>query len=415
MTSTAVETAAGKPLAFKFVQDMGIMAMTVKGVMDNRGKTTVTTTVGENTRTTTFDWPKDALLSDGEGMRLASLKKGLKAGTNYKLKTFVPAFQKVFDLGVEIGQKTKVDLLGRVVELTEITTVLVGPTGRVVTTGYVDDQFQAKKVMVPMLGQQLEMIECSKTFALSKDDPAEFFRQLLLTSPVSLARAGRAAAVTYHLKPTKGRKLTIPAGDNQTVRKMEDGTVVVTVRPVAASKSSPMPYKGKDKAALAAMKPSKYVQSDDKKVIALARKAIGDCDDAAKAAERIQAFVYKYITRKNLSIGYATASEVAASPQGDCTEHAVLAAAMCRAVGIPAEVVSGVAYAGTLGGREDVLAMHAWFRAYIGGKWVAFDAAMKGADARRISLGAGNGNPEDFFGLISTLGYFKIAKVVVED
>jgi len=413
LTSTDIETAAGKPLAFKFVQDMGIMAMTVKGVIDNRRKTTVTTTLGENTRTTTFDWPKDILLS--EGARLASIKKGLKKGTSYKLKVFEPAMQTALDAEIEIGQKTKVDLLGRVVALTKVTTTLVGPTGRIVTTGYVDDQLEAKKLVMPMLGRQLEMVECSKTFALSKNDVVDFFDELMLTSPVSLARAGRAAAVTYHLKPTKGRKLTIPPGDNQTVRKMTDGTVVVTVRPVAAGKGSPMPYKGKDKAALAAMQPSKYVQSDDEKVIALARKAVGDCDDAAEAAERIQAFVYKYITKKNLSIGYATASEVAVSPQGDCSEHAVLSAAMCRAAGMPAQVVVGLAYVPSLGGRKDVLAPHAWFRSYIGGKWVVFDAAMKGADARRISLGSGDGNPEDFFALITTLGYFKIVKVVVED
>lgn len=412
-TSAAVETTAGKPLAFKLAQEMGIMAMTVKGAIDHRRKATVITTVGANTRTTTFDWPKDALLS--EGARLASLKKGLKAGTSYKLKVFEPSLQTALDAEIEIGRKTKVDLLGRVVALTKVTTTLVGPTGRIVTTGYVDDQLQAKKVLIPMLGQQLEIIECTKAFALSKNDVVDFFNNLILTSPVSLARAGRAAAVTYHLKPAKGRKLNIPPGDNQTVRTMNDGTVVVTVRPVAASKGSPMPYKGRDEAALAAMKPSKYVQSDDRKVIALARKAVGNCDDAAEAAAKIEAFVNKYITKKDLSIGYATAAEVAASPQGDCSEHAVLAAAMCRAVGIPTQVVVGLAYVPTMGNRKDVFGPHAWFRSYIGGKWVAFDAAMKRSDARRITLGSGDGSPEDYFALITTLGYFKIEKVVVED
>lgn len=413
LTSTAIETAAGKPLAFKLVQDMGIMVMTVKGVIDHRRKATVTTTVGENTRTTTFDWPKDALLS--EGARLASLKKGLKAGTSYKLKVFEPAMQTALDVEIEIGRKTRVDLLGRVVALTKVTTTLVGPTGRIVTTGYVDDQLQAKKLLIPMLGQQLEMVECTKAFALSKNDVVDFFDELILASPVSLAGAGHAAAVTYHLKPAKGRKLTIPPDDSQTVRTVNDGTVVVTVRPVAASKGSPMPYKGRDEAALAAMKPSRYVQSDDEKVIALARKAVGDCGDAAEAAAKIEAFVNEYITKKDLSVGYATAAEVAASAQGDCSEHAVLAAAMCRAVGIPAQVAVGLAYAPALGKRRDVFGPHAWFRSYIGAKWVAFDPAMKRSDARRITLGSGDGSPEDFFALITTLGYFKIEKVVVED
>lgn len=413
VTSTAVETAAGKPLGFEVVQSMGAMVATTKGVIDNRGKTTVTTTVGDNIRTTTFDWPKDALLT--EAVRLASLEKGLKPGTSYKLKVFDPSMQKALDVETEIGRKEKVDLLGRVVALTKLSMTLVAPTGRITVITYVDDRFQMKKMQMPMLGQQLELIECSKTFALSKNDVVDFFNQLILTSPASLAGAGRAAAITYHLKPTKDTKLTIPSGDNQTVRTMTDGTVVVTVRPVAAAKGSAMPYKGKDKAVLAAMEPSRYVQSDDKKVIALARKAVGDCRDGAEAAAKIQTFVSKYITKKSLAVGYATASEVAAHPEGDCTEHAVLAAAMCRALGIPTQVVMGLVYVPALGSRKDMFGPHAWVRSYIGGKWVAFDAAMKRADARRITLGSGDGSPEDFFGLITTLGYFKIAKVVVVD
>lgn len=413
VTSTAIETAAGKPLGFEVVQNMGTMVATTKGVIDNRGKTTVTTTVGTNVRTTTFDWPKDALLT--EAVRLASVKKGLKAGTSYKLNVFDPSMQKALDVEIEIGKKEKVDLLGRVVVLTKLSMTLVAPTGRITVTTYVDDAYQAKKMLMPMLGQQLEMVECSKTFALSKNDVVDFFKQLVLTSPVSLAGAGRAAAITYHLEPTKDTKLTIPSDDNQAVRTMTDGTVVVTVRPAAAAKGSAMPYKGKDKAVLAAMEPTRYVQSDDKKVIALARKAVGDCKDAADAVAKIQTFVHKYITKKNLAVGYATASEVAANPQGDCTEHAVLAAGMCRALGIPTQVVVGVVYVPNVGDRKDVFGPHAWFRSHIGGKWVAFDAAMKYADARRITLGSGDGDPDDFFALITTLGYFKIAKIVVKD
>ncbi len=413
VTSTALETPEGKPLGFEAIQNMGTMVVTTKGVIDNRGRTTVTTTMGSNVRTTTFDWPKDALLS--EGVRLASLKKGLKAGTSYKLKVFDPSMQKALDAEIEVGRKEKVDLLGRVVALTKISTTLVAPTGRITTTTYVDDRLHVKKMQMPMFGQQFELIECSKAFALSKDNVVDFFDHLLLKSPVSLNRASRAAAITYHLKPTKNEKLTVPPGDNQTIRTMTDGTVVVTVRPVAASKGSPMPYKGKDQAALAAMQPTRYVQSDDKKVIALARKAVGNCDDPAEAAKIIQAFVYKYISKKSLAIGYATASEVAANPEGDCTEHAVLAAGMCRALGIPTQVVVGLVYVPAMAGRKHVFGPHAWFQSYIGGKWVVFDAAMKSADARRITLGSGDGSPDDFFGLITTLGYFKITKVVVEN
>ena len=63
-----------------------------------------------------------------------------------------------------------------------------------------------------------------------------------------------------------------------------------------------------------------------------------------EAVRRIESFVARYIDNKSMSVGYASAVEVVESRQGDCSEFAVLTAALCRAVGIPAQVVVGIAY-----------------------------------------------------------------------
>jgi transglutaminase-like putative cysteine protease len=201
------------------------------------------------------------------------------------------------------------------------------------------------------------------------------------------------------------------------VQHLENGTSIVTVKPVAAPVGVRFPYTGKDKTILEAMKPTRFLQSDHKEIIALARRAVGNTKDTAEAAQNIEAFVAKYIEDKDLSVGYASAVDVAASRQGDCSEHAVLAAAMCRAIGIPAQMVVGIAYVKDFAGRQG-FGGHAWIQAYVGGKWVGLDAAFKGTgrggyDAGHIALAAGNGNPEDFFNLVTTLGKFKIDKVVV--
>ena len=153
-------------------------------------------------------------------------------------------------------------------------------------------------------------------------------------------------------------------------------------------------------------------------IIDLARRAVGDTSDAAEAARRIEAFVADYVTDKSLSVGYASAAEVAVSRQGDCTEHAVLTAAMCRAVGIPAQVVTGLAYVSQWRDFKSGFGGHAWTQVYIGDKWVGIDAAFKSAgfggyDAGHIALAVGNGNPEDFLSLVNTMGQFKIEKVTV--
>ena len=118
-----------------------------------------------------------------------------------------------------------------------------------------------------------------------------------------------------------------------------------------------------------------------------------------------------------MSVGYASAAEVAISKQGDCSEFAVLTAAMCRAVGIPAQVVVGIAYVDDFAGFQG-FGGHAWAQAYVGKEWIGLDASFKGAglggyDAGHIALASGNGEPADFFNLATTLGKFKIEKVTV--
>jgi hypothetical protein len=92
---------------------------------------------------------------------------------------------------------------------------------------------------------------------------------------------------------------------------------------------------------------------------------------------------------------------------------------MCRAVGIPSQVVVGVAYVDDFGGRQG-FGGHAWTQANIGGKWIGLDAAFKssgrgGYDPGHIALAVGNGEPGDFFNMAASLGQFQIEKMEVEN
>jgi transglutaminase-like putative cysteine protease len=80
--------------------------------------------------------------------------------------------------------------------------------------------------------------------------------------------------------------------------------------------------------------------------------------------------VYVWITRKDFSTVLATATEVARTRSGDCTEHAVLLAALARARGLPARVVVGLVYVPSLGG----FAYHMWNQIWCEGAWRFFDA-----------------------------------------
>jgi transglutaminase-like putative cysteine protease len=100
-------------------------------------------------------------------------------------------------------------------------------------------------------------------------------------------------------------------------------------------------------------------------------------------AEALTAFVADYIKKKNRMHGFDLASVVARRREGDCTEHAVLLAAVLRANAIAARVVIGVALL-EMGGRPCAFG-HAWAEAWVSNAWKPFDAAA-GAAAHRLGL-----------------------------
>lgn len=103
--------------------------------------------------------------------------------------------------------------------------------------------------------------------------------------------------------------------------------------------------------------------------------------------------LWKYVDRtvfvKNLEVYFDPASNVLASHQGDCTEHAVLLAALARARGLPSRLVTGLTQVPAGAGRKAIFGYHAWTEVWIAGQWVALDAALRQApvDVSHIAMG----------------------------
>lgn len=415
---SAVETLDGKPLAFAMEQQLSIMTTSVSGTVKDGMIELVTRSMGAKQKSE-MPWPQGAVMM--EGLRLLTLKKGLTPGTIYSAKVFTASLRQALDMHIEVGPKRDIDLMGRTVSLTEVKTTYAPPgAGQITQTSYVDEEGRPLKSVIPIMGLQIEMIACAKEFAQSEVESPELFSTMLLTSPTPLGDLSRTEAITYYLAPNKpGSDLGIPQTDAQSVRTLADGSVVLTVKPIAMPSGSRFPYKGNDEKAKAALKANMYLQSEDPRVVALARKAVGKTKDTGQAVQKIEAFVADYIDSKDLSVGYASAAEVVETRQGDCSEHAVLCAALCRALGIPSQVAVGVAYVEEFGGAVNCFGGHAWTRALVKDQWVDFDAAFKGAGlggfgTGHITLATGSGEPGDFFSLLNSLGQFKIDRVKVK-
>lgn len=411
---TYTESLSGTPLSFKAVQDLGIMATTVMGTRNPDGTFKVVSQDMGGKRVTQYTYPQGALMP--EALLRLQLKQGLEPGTAGQAKMFSPAMLDAVDIHWKVLGEEETDLFGRVVNLHKIEASMQAPTGAMTTVTWIDEKMRPFKMQVPMMGMQLEMILCDESVAKAPNDVVDFLEKTILQSPRPLSEEELRGGLVYSIVSSDGKALNFIATGEQTVQTGQKGQYTLTVKPLGAGArgGATLPIKSDSPEIAEALKPSQYVQSDDPDVIKLAQKAVGKTKDVDEAAAKIEAFVDQFISEKNLSVGYATAAEVAESGQGDCTEHAVLTAAMCRAVGIPARVVSGLVYSDSFFPGRDIFGGHAWAEYYNGKTWIGLDATrsdLGGFDAGHIAMATGNGEPKDFFGMINTLGNFTIEKI----
>ncbi|MCH2124360.1 MAG: transglutaminase-like domain-containing protein [Pirellulaceae bacterium] len=134
--------------------------------------------------------------------------------------------------------------------------------------------------------------------------------------------------------------------------------------------------------------PGSLIQSDHPRVVAMARAVAPNESDTKNIALELEKLVHQSIQHKNYSQAFASAAEVAQSREGDCTEHAILLAALCRVREIPARVTTGLVYAESL----QAFAFHMWTEAWINEKWVGLDATLGlgGIGAAHLKLSDSN-------------------------
>lgn len=411
---TTVESLRGIPMAFKAVQKMnGMSVLNIEGKRKSDGSFMVVSESMGTRQQIPFTYPDGALMA--EGLLQAQLKQGLKPGTAGTAKVFSPALLKAAVASWVIGEQKQVDLFGRVMDLREVETKMAVQAQEITTTVYIDEKMIPYKMVMPMMGMTLELVHCDKSVARSENDVIDFFEKVTVKSPRPLTEKDRGQALVYTILPEKDAELTFVETAQQKIDPRGE-KIAIIVNPGSKNLHSDetWPLATNDQTLKTFTDSARYVQSDDEKVRELTLQAVENTRNIDAAAAKIEAFVEDYISDKNLSVGYATAAEVARSKQGDCSEHAVLAAAMCRSLGIPARVVTGIIYSDTFLEGRTIFGGHAWTEYYNGKSWIAMDATRAsggGFGSGHLAMARGNGDPADFFGMINTLGYFTIEKI----
>ncbi len=148
----------------------------------------------------------------------------------------------------------------------------------------------------------------------------------------------------------------------------EGSDIIIESFFVEDSDSISLPYNF-DEETSAYLRPTRFVQSDDDEIISLANEIARSETNIWAVCRKLFVWVTANITG-TYELSFASAKEVLTQRKGDCTEYAVLFAALARAYGIPTKVCIGLVY-----NNSEGFVFHAWNEVFIG-RWQPIDTAL---------------------------------------
>jgi transglutaminase-like putative cysteine protease len=136
--------------------------------------------------------------------------------------------------------------------------------------------------------------------------------------------------------------------------------------------------------------PSRFVPSD--RLAAFALREFGEFPRGHMRVSAICSWIYQNIDYvRGSSDSETTATEILVQRAGVCRDFAHLGIAFCRALGIPARLVSCYAFG------LDPADFHAVFEAYLDGRWWLFDGTRQAALDGLVRIGVGRDAAEIAF------------------
>jgi len=393
-TSKVTEDADGGVLNFDEVTDAGSVVES-SGVRE--GDEMVVSSRGQTQR---FYLPRLSALGP-EAVRRLSLAVPLQPGRPFSFDTFDTDYPQavVMEKGAVAGQETR-DVRGVNRKLWRLTSEVSNMPG-LLSTMWVDDQGNDVEslTVLPGLGDMHEYV-ADRAECMKQPEGAEIFASTLIHPQRALPSPHDLGRAVYRLIPLDpGQKITLWNQGEQRVLSSEPGSceVEVTAPRFTASDATWLLPHDDTPDLHPYLQASAYLEVNAPEIQTLARQAVGDENNPVRAAHRIEQFVRAYITKKDLNIGFGSAEETAKSREGDCTEHAVLCAALGRAAGLPTRCVVGFGYippgddeptiSNAVDRNTGIFGFHMWAEAWIGpDQWVPMDAALDGFDVGHIAI-----------------------------
>ncbi len=346
--------------------------------------------------------PRDEWLTPMEARRLTE-KMLAEEAAEFSYKTIDPsAGPSVMTVTQKKIGPAKVTIDGTELEGVEweiVQSVMPGVKSREVTGA---DGWAIRSV-TPVMGFEMVMTLSTKDAAMAAGGAAELMEPMLITPNVPMKEARASERAVFVVRSKDGSRLgDLPSTGAQRAQRIDEQSIRVTLdlnanaekKPGALARlADPAVNNGEKVYLQQCASSSALINSESacvKGLLVDALQGVPEGADALARATAMRQFVGGYMTGAGLSVGMAGSDEVCRTKSGDCTEYAVLLAAMLRANGVPSRVVCGLLYCDTLLGKRDVFGPHMWTQAMVTvdgeEQWIDLDGAL-GPGACRFDAG----------------------------
>jgi len=418
ISAGTTETPEGELVGFTTRTELGAVPVVTTGRVVGR-ELVIETVVGGKMQVARLPWSADIRGFLGDEQSLAA--KPMRPGERRKLRMLLPILNQISDVELAARDYESTKLLDGSRKLLRIdhTATLGTAEGnetRIESTLWTDEAGQKLKSRTEAMRQ--ESYRTSREVAMAEPDSLKY--DLVIDAvvtpdrPIKRPHATRRVLYSVQLEGADPRK-SFSSGGTQSVKSTGPETAEIEVRAIRISDSLDRQAPGRPPGS-EYLDSSDLVTSDDAAVIKMAAEATRGVEGKARVALALEQYVHRTITKKNFSQALATAADVAKSREGDCTEHAVLLAALGRAVKIPSQVAIGLVYVEGLGG----FGYHMWTEMFIGGSWIPLDATLGqgGTGAAHLKLSdsslKSSSAYSSFLPVAQVLGRLKIKVLEVE-
>lgn len=383
---STVETLDGDVLITSIRQESGKdQSLAITGVVNKETKTL--RIKGEGAAATASDtpWPGGVVGLVREPKLFRELK--LKVGESFDYLSYIPTVNRVVKTMITfVGEETRTIWPNTPARKLLQFVTKPAPIGKIrlpSSTTWVDAETHEPLLMetdFPALGGRLTFVRTTREAATAPvTRPVEVFNHQSIRLDREIPGIHGKGSVVYKVTVLRDDEPeTVFATDSrQQLKNFDEKTksyeLHISARHGAERNAAPEPAPGKEFTSS-----NYFINWDNDGVKAIAAKAMIGLSPSATDWEKalaIERWVNRNMKAFEFSQALATADNVAKTLSGDCTEYAMLSAAMCRAVGVPSRTALGVVYAAGKDGKP-FLAYHMWFEVYAEGQWLPLDATL---------------------------------------